>query len=139
VDTIVRHPYQRAFCNALPLHRNKQHIGIVLGLGGLYPAPETVQLVLAPSDGAKKRILDLGWCFALCIECRPHLCQDAAPASGVVVSDSCIPDLTLVRTLAMAKEFPHCDVIGVDLAPVPVDPESVPTNCHFEIDGKHLV
>jgi hypothetical protein len=42
------------------LHRNKQHIAIVLGLGGLYPEPETVEAVLAPSDGEKKRILDLG-------------------------------------------------------------------------------
>jgi hypothetical protein len=42
--------------------RNKQHIGIVLGLGGLYPEPETVQAVLAPSDGEQKRILDLGRC-----------------------------------------------------------------------------
>jgi hypothetical protein len=67
-----------------------------------------------------------------------HLYQDAAPVSGVFVYDSCIPDLTLIRALAMAKEFPHCEVVGVDLAPVPVDLESVPPNCHFEIDGRLL-
>ena len=68
-----------------------------------------------------------------------HLYQDAAPVSGVFVYDSCIPDLTLIRALSMAKEFPHCEVVGVDLAPVPVDLESVPPNCHFEIDGRHFL
>jgi hypothetical protein len=65
-----------------------------------------------------------------------HLSQGAAPVSGAFVSDSYISELTLIRTLAMAKEFPHCEVVGVDLAPVPVDLESVPPNCHFEIDGR---
>ncbi|KAG8822211.1 hypothetical protein FRC19_006385 [Serendipita sp. 401] len=39
---------------------DKQHIAIVLGLGGLYPAQEEVQAILAPQDGETKRILDLG-------------------------------------------------------------------------------
>jgi SAM-dependent methyltransferase len=34
----------------------------------------------------------------------------------------------------MAKEFPHCDVVGVDISPTPVDPGGLPPNCHFEID-----
>jgi hypothetical protein len=68
-----------------------------------------------------------------------HPYQDAAPVSGVFVYDSGIPELTLIRALAMAKEFPHCDVVGVDLAPVPVDLESVPPNCHFEIDGRRFI
>jgi hypothetical protein len=50
--------------NAPSPRRNKQHTAIVLGLGGLFPDPETVQAILAPEDGEKKRILDLGWCFA---------------------------------------------------------------------------
>jgi hypothetical protein len=68
-----------------------------------------------------------------------HFYQDAAPVFGVLVYDGRILDLTLIRALAMAKEFPHCEVVGVDLAPVPVDLESVPPNCHFEIDGRHFL
>lgn len=41
------------------ISRDKQHIGIVLGLGGLYPAREIVQAILAPG-GETKSILDLG-------------------------------------------------------------------------------
>jgi hypothetical protein len=40
----------------------------------------------------------------------------------------------LYRVFDMAREFPHCEVTGVDLAPVPVDPAELPSNCHFEID-----
>jgi hypothetical protein len=54
-----------AFRNALLLRRNKQHTAIILGLGGLYPEPETVQAILAPEEGETKRILDLGRCFDL--------------------------------------------------------------------------
>lgn len=38
----------------------------------------------------------------------------------------------------MARQFPHVEVIGVDVAPVPVDPENVPPNCRFEIDDIQL-
>lgn len=38
------------------------------------------------------------------------------------------------RAIDMAKIFPHAEVIGVDIAPVPIDPESVPSNCQFEVD-----
>jgi hypothetical protein len=38
----------------------------------------------------------------------------------------------------MAREFPHCEVIGVDLAPAPVDLDHVPSNCRFEIDDINL-
>jgi hypothetical protein len=34
----------------------------------------------------------------------------------------------------MAVEFPHCEVLGIDLAPVPMRPEGVPSNCRFEMD-----
>ncbi|CCA71902.1 hypothetical protein PIIN_05837 [Serendipita indica DSM 11827] len=82
---------------------NKQHIIIVIALGGLYPAANEVQAILAPEVGKTKRILDLG-------------CG------------------TGVWAVAMAREYPHCEVIGVDLAPTPVDLETLPPNCHFEID-----
>jgi Methyltransferase domain len=34
----------------------------------------------------------------------------------------------------MANEFPHCEVLGIDLAPVPIRQEGVPPNCRFEMD-----
>lgn len=38
----------------------------------------------------------------------------------------------------MAREFPHVEVTGIDLVPVPVEPENIPSNCHFEIDDIRL-
>jgi hypothetical protein len=38
----------------------------------------------------------------------------------------------------MAREFPHCEVLGVDLAPVPLPPDSLPPNCRFEMDNISL-
>jgi SAM-dependent methyltransferase len=38
----------------------------------------------------------------------------------------------------MAKEFPHCEAIGVDLAPVPLEKMDLPPNCRFEIDDVNL-
>ncbi|KAI0672942.1 S-adenosyl-L-methionine-dependent methyltransferase [Trametes maxima] len=37
----------------------------------------------------------------------------------------------------MAKQFPHCTVVGVDLAPPRVDGD-LPPNCRFEIDDANL-
>ncbi|KAH9857175.1 hypothetical protein C2E23DRAFT_881638 [Lenzites betulinus] len=37
----------------------------------------------------------------------------------------------------MAKLYPHCTVVGVDLAPPRVD-EDLPSNCRFEIDDANL-
>ncbi|CAG8744740.1 1298_t:CDS:2, partial [Acaulospora colombiana] len=38
----------------------------------------------------------------------------------------------------MAKIYPHASVVGVDLAPVPVDTSTLPTNCRFEVDDVNL-
>lgn len=38
----------------------------------------------------------------------------------------------------MAKEFPEANVVGVDLAPSPTDPEHIPPNCRFEVDDINL-
>jgi hypothetical protein len=38
----------------------------------------------------------------------------------------------------MAREFPDCEVLGLDLAPAPIDLELVPANCRFEIDDIDL-
>ncbi|KAG8868469.1 hypothetical protein FRC20_003315 [Serendipita sp. 405] len=85
----------------------KQHIAVVIGLGGLYPAKEEVQAVLKPQEGETKRILDLG-------------CGTGTWA------------------IEMAREYPHAEVIGVDLAPVPMDREAIPANYRFEIDNINL-
>ena len=34
----------------------------------------------------------------------------------------------------MARQFPHCEVLGIDLAAVPIPVESLPPNCKFELD-----
>lgn len=39
---------------------DKQHSVLTLALNGLYPCPDIVEAVLAPTDGEPKRILDLG-------------------------------------------------------------------------------
>jgi SAM-dependent methyltransferase len=38
----------------------------------------------------------------------------------------------------MAREFPHAQVLGVDLAPVPTAPEALPSNCQFEVADINL-
>jgi hypothetical protein len=38
----------------------------------------------------------------------------------------------------MAVQFPNCDVIGLDLAPPPVDLGTLPPNLRFEIDDINL-
>jgi hypothetical protein len=34
----------------------------------------------------------------------------------------------------MARRYPHCSVLGVDLAPTPIDQSLIPPNLSFEID-----
>ena len=38
----------------------------------------------------------------------------------------------------MARNFPDVDVVGVDLAPIPVEVDTIPPNCRFEIDDVNL-
>ncbi|PVF99502.1 S-adenosyl-L-methionine-dependent methyltransferase [Serendipita vermifera] len=40
---------------------------------------------------------------------------------------------TGIWSISMAKEFPHAQVTGIDLAPCPTDPARIPSNCHFKI------
>jgi hypothetical protein len=42
------------------------------------------------------------------------------------------------RATEMAAEFPHATVVGVDLAPCPLDPNTTPENFHFELDNIDL-
>jgi len=43
-----------------------------------------------------------------------------------------------LRALEMAIKFPHCDVLGIDLAPVPIEEGRMPPNCRFEIKDVNL-
>ena len=115
-------PFVRVCVLVLPdlilFRRNAQHKAITIGLGGLYPAPEVVRAILAPQEGIIKRIVDLGRYIY-------------------------IPSMSIFRTLVgcgtgvwaceMAREFPHCQVLGVDLAPVPTPKGGIPSNCQFEV------
>jgi SAM-dependent methyltransferase len=38
----------------------------------------------------------------------------------------------------MAKKFPHCQIVGIDLVPISVEADSIPPNCQFEIDDVEL-
>lgn len=38
------------------------------------------------------------------------------------------------RVIEMARKYPHASVIGIDLAPPPVDTSQLPSNLRFEID-----
>ncbi|PVF97655.1 S-adenosyl-L-methionine-dependent methyltransferase [Serendipita vermifera] len=87
---------------------DKQHYAFVLALGGLYPCPEVVQDILDPTKATGQLSI-----------------LDLGCGSGI-------------WAIEMAREFPHCEVIGVDLAPAPVDLEHVPSNCRFEIDDINL-
>lgn len=86
---------------------NKQHYAFVLGLNGLFPCADSVNELLAPREGERPAILDLGC------------------GSGI-------------WAMEVATQFPHCEVVGLDLAPVPVDIETLPPNCRFEIDNADL-
>ncbi|KAG8912914.1 hypothetical protein FRC00_003500 [Tulasnella sp. 408] len=38
----------------------------------------------------------------------------------------------------MAREFPHAEVVGIDLAPPTLHSEGIPNNCRFEVDDVNL-
>ncbi|KAG8768465.1 hypothetical protein FRB91_010007 [Serendipita sp. 411] len=40
--------------------------------------------------------------------------------------------------IEMAREYPDAEVLGIDLAPVPVDGDTLPSNCRFEVDNINL-
>ncbi|KIM23714.1 hypothetical protein M408DRAFT_27671 [Serendipita vermifera MAFF 305830] len=41
---------------------------------------------------------------------------------------------TGIWSIEMAREFPHCYILGIDLAPVPVTGTHLPSNCRFEMN-----
>jgi SAM-dependent methyltransferase len=47
-------------------------------------------------------------------------------------------DTNTTRAIDMAMKFPNCEVVGIDVAPIPIEPSAVPPNCQFEIDDIEL-
>lgn len=100
----------------------------MLGQGGLYPSQcaGIVQDILSSRDGDMRRaILDLGKLFFTYYVFNLFSPVLQGCGSGI-------------WTIEMAREFPDCDVVGLDLAPAPVDIDALPTNCRFEIDDINL-
>ncbi|CAG7849049.1 SubName: Full=Uncharacterized protein {ECO:0000313/EMBL:CCA67102.1} [Serendipita indica DSM 11827] len=87
---------------------NKQHLAFMVALGELYPEPGVVRALLAPSPSGGRKRI-----------------LDLGSGTGVWAT-------------TMSRNFPDADVVGIDLAPVPLDLESVPSNCRFEIDDINL-
>ncbi|KIM25817.1 hypothetical protein M408DRAFT_204621 [Serendipita vermifera MAFF 305830] len=83
---------------------DKQGSAIAIGFGGLYPCPEVIDAVLLPEEGGRTKRI-------LDIGCG-----------------------TGTWAIQMANKFPHTSVLGVDLAPPPVDRTSLPPNLSLEID-----
>lgn len=61
-----------------------------------------------------------------------------APVSGQTKKILDLGCGTGIWAIDMAHEFPHTEVVGVDLTPVPADLEAIPPNCRFEIDDINL-
>lgn len=57
-----------------------------------------------------------------------------APEEGVMKRVLDLGYGTGIWCTEMAREFPHCEVVGIDLAPAPLLPEEIPPNCRFEMD-----
>ncbi|KAG9048514.1 hypothetical protein FS837_012704 [Tulasnella sp. UAMH 9824] len=74
--------------------------------GGLFYPPKVVRTALAPREGSRPCVLDVG------------------SGSGTWV-------------IEMGKQFPHVEVVGLDLAPANLD-SAPPSNCRFECDDVNL-
>ncbi|CCA68926.1 hypothetical protein PIIN_02786 [Serendipita indica DSM 11827] len=61
-----------------------------------------------------------------------------APVSGQTKKILDLGCGTGIWAIDMAHEFPHTEVVGVDLTPVPAELEAIPPNCRFEIDDINL-
>ncbi|KZV93410.1 S-adenosyl-L-methionine-dependent methyltransferase [Exidia glandulosa HHB12029] len=84
-----------------------QHEALFLAVEGLYQARDDVQKALAIREDGLKPAI-----------------LDIGTGSGI-------------WAISMAKEFPHCDVVGIDLAPVS-SALDIPVNCRFECrDANH--
>ncbi|KAG8912285.1 hypothetical protein FRC01_005177 [Tulasnella sp. 417] len=83
-----------------------QHEMLKKKRGGLFYAPQAVRKALAPREGSRPSILDVG------------------SGSGTWV-------------IEMGRQFPHAEVVGLDLAPANLS-SPPPPNCRFECDDANL-
>ncbi|KAG8825269.1 hypothetical protein FRC17_008768 [Serendipita sp. 399] len=108
--------------------RDKQHSIVTIAMGGLYPCREAVEAILSPVDGVEKKILDLGMSpIPISASIKNRYLSFYTPGCG-----------TGSWAIDMAHRFPHCTVLGVDLAPTPMDQATFPPNLSFEIDDINL-
>lgn len=107
-----------------------------MSMGDLYPCPEIVNAVLAPSPTDEKRVLDIGM---PCIRQPQHLSDEKlgcgtgswfVARTEVNLAERILYD----RAIEVARRFPHASVKGVDVAPTPLDTTAFPPNLEFEID-----
>ncbi|KAG8825270.1 hypothetical protein FRC17_008769, partial [Serendipita sp. 399] len=111
--------------------RDKQHSVVTIAMGGLYPCQETVEAVLSPMDGVEKKILDLG-------TFPTPILTAFKPPKPFSTQQGVEQDHATTRAIDMAHRFPHCTVLGIDLAPTPLDTSFFPPNLSFEIDDINL-
>lgn len=50
----------------------------------------------------------------------------------------CLRLHSYIRAIELAVDFPHVNVTGVDLVPLPIDPEQLPDNFRMEVDDINL-
>ncbi|KAG8798943.1 hypothetical protein FRC16_006183, partial [Serendipita sp. 398] len=70
--------------------------------------------------------------------CQEDVEAILSPADGVEKRILDIGCGTGSWAIEMATRFPHCTVVGVDVAPTPLDAASFPPNLSFEIDDVNL-
>ncbi|KAK7693742.1 hypothetical protein QCA50_003314 [Cerrena zonata] len=99
-------------------------------------------IYLLPADNEEHRRLDLQhhiYTLSLgSLVAAPDLVQKAlAPRPGFTPAILDVGAGSGSWAIDMAREFPHCEVVGVDLAPPRIERE-LPINCRFEIDDANL-
>ncbi|KIM25780.1 hypothetical protein M408DRAFT_204068 [Serendipita vermifera MAFF 305830] len=57
-----------------------------------------------------------------------------APREGESIEIADIGCGTGTWAISMARRFPHTQVVGIDIAPVPINPDQLPPNVQFELD-----
>lgn len=121
------------------MNSDLQHAAFYLALGALYPHPSVVQELLKPENGVSKNILDLGDSdLIIPVQSADHpMKQDVAQAGGKYKINKswiiCAKSTCFSRAIEVAKEYAHSNVVGLDLAPVPIDADKLPHNLRFEV------
>lgn len=88
-----------------------------------------MRAILGPEPGITKKILDIGTYIA------PFIHFPCTVALEMILMSTMTGCGTGTWANEMAREFPHTETIGIDIAPTPVDAASSPPNVRFEING----